>query len=441
MYIILYLNLGLFATYLTKKPCITYLCNVNDCDGCGYIKPKTVNKKSIKVSSRIINGRPTTNAYPWMATIINKVKKRLRVVPPLRVEDSFAAAVGTIITTHSIITAGHALCRNKFISDLGNGWKSDITCPRKRSLLVNPDLNVRGFNEINIEVGTVLRSPPNNSYDENIAAYLYKYVDEGGGLFSTNGDFGVVIKKKPLEFTRGILDSICLLNLELYDTSKAIDVKAAGWGLRYHEVLDPLNQVTQKTSCQTNDAKTDNRNTISTYNERHQFLDCQIPNKDAGEVQTKGFCSRDLLDSNLKTLPQDIDLVEVTGFSGPGSKLDLNNLVKNQQQIECVDYMANARAKWVELDKSIEDFDKTIDRIVIIQTKSNNRELVCYNLRKVAIYGVCLTTEAPPRHWGFCSRSCHASQLTLDEPYDEADFKYFERLPNPKDDITGNLSF
>ena len=63
----------------------------------------------------------------------------------------------------------------------------------------------------------------------------------------------------------------------------------------------------------------------------------------------------------------------------------------------------------------------------------------CYNLKKVGVYGVC-KTKGQRDNWGFCSRACKVDQvLDDDEPYEEAEFRYFDKAPEGSE-IAGNKS-
>ena len=140
-------------------------------------------------------------------------------------------------------------------------------------------------------------------------------------------------------------------------------------------------------------------------------------------------------------MSQNVDLPRETGFTGlpQGSSLQLNNLRNNLHQKRCVKYQLEARAAWIDAGNTYDSFYETIDRVVVINRGKD--EEVCYNLRKVAKYGVCLTNQQTPRNWGFCSKSCWATKESHEEgqKYDEARFKYFERTPNQNDIFLGNI--
>ena len=53
----------------------------------------------------------------------------------------------------------------------------------------------------------------------------------------------------------------------------------------------------------------------------------------------------------------------------------------------------------------------------------------CYNVKKVGTAGIC-QTRSDKGNWGFCSRSCTVdTDLGDGEPYEEAEFKYFDEAP------------
>ena len=81
-----------------------------------------------------------------------------------------------------------------------------------------------------------------------------------------------------------------------------------------------------------------------------------------------------------------------------------------------------------------EIFHKTIDRIEIRGTSIHGPILeICYNVEKVGVYGICETKSQKflkRGSWGFCSRACHVDESPGDdEPYEEAEFRYFDTAP------------
>ena len=75
-------------------------------------------------------------------------------------------------------------------------------------------------------------------------------------------------------------------------------------------------------------------------------------------------------------------------------------------------------------------FRNTIDRIEIRDDSGKLLER-CYNVRKLGSVGICRTDKLG-KNWGFCSRGCKYRLFPLveeNEPYEEAEFKYFDESP------------
>ena len=155
------------------------------------------------------------------------------------------------------------------------------------------------------------------------------------------------------------------------------------------------------------------------------------------------------------TLPISTDLPTVAGIQDSNSmpsQTVLNSLRNSDEQKECDRYLERAKTAWWR--HSIHrrhEFDAVVDRIVIRKFQRGPRfDRICYNLVKVAKYGICLTNEqrlpSSPRlsrHWGFCSRSCSTPVSTpVNDLYEHARFTFFETPPvKPFPDIyQGKLS-
>ena len=85
-----------------------------------------------------------------------------------------------------------------------------------------------------------------------------------------------------------------------------------------------------------------------------------------------------------------------------------------------------------------EFFHKDIDRIEIRDTSIYGSLLeICYNVKKAGYYGICRTKSrkfVKRGNWGFCSRACHVDEFPGDdEPYEEAEFRYFDKAPQGSD--------
>ena len=414
------LNVYLFALCIREfEPCIDY---------CGI----QTNVKSKKATGRIINAKALADKpYPWMVFI---QKKGLY-------EKSFDTKnegmgigdyTGAIITAHTIITCGHCICNN---DEPSAKQKYAITCPEDEKSK-EENLNKKDFNEIYITIGKQMVNvfKTDGKFDDSLKAYLYNY-EKNVAFFSNNGDIGIVITRTGFGKLSNIGKKICLPKTTFFQDG--ITVKMAGWGNRYDKKLDQSASTDKilSTSCQTNEARTMNRNRVREFDKRLVFLDCEIYEKDPTTAQTKK-CNSWLLDKELETLPLKIDLPGISGVTGlnevPGTT-EFRNLNNDKEQKRCVEYLSKARQAWAESGELESQFDNDIDRIVI-KKFGTNTEKVCFNLKKVAKYGVCSTKKSRPGHWGFCSRSCYVSTSpTKTEPYEVAEFKYFENAPGPSD--------
>ena len=99
------------------------------------------------------------------------------------------------------------------------------------------------------------------------------------------------------------------------------------------------------------------------------------------------------------------------------------------------------RKSWPSQEIAANEFAAQIDRIVVKNPSESHVIRICYNLGKVARYGVCHTYEAEPRHWGFCSRSCAQATTSLaGSTYQEAEFVMHENIRDPNEAMARKLS-
>ena len=402
--------------------------------------------------SRLINASPfqpgnPVQSYPWIAFVQLTALIRPGAATTLNIQN----CGGAIISKNSILSAGHCLCVSRRLSD-SDGLV--YSCPEPTE---DPrrDLNNNHNNRLAVQVG-VARKPDFliPAYNPDIRAYLYNY-EEATGLhqvaFSNNGDIGIIILNNDLIFTHHIrhIDLPCL-PAPLTVVELDFEVEMVGWGTLYNERTNPIT-ANRKTSCQTNEGRTNGfiRN-AQAYDSRLEFLDCKVP------PQGREFCNTWLLDNNFLTLPISTDLPTVAGIQDSNSmpsQTVLDSLRNSDEQKECERYLERAKRAWHRhLVHSWHEFDAVVDRIVIQKFDSPTGPLfdrICYNLVKVAKYGICLTNEqrlsSSPRlsqHWGFCSRSCSTTVSTqVDDFYEHARFTFFESPPvKPFPDIyQGNL--
>ena len=175
------------------------------------------------------------------------------------------------------------------------------------------------------------------------------------------------------------------------------------------------------------------------YHESLEFLDCVVYPRSPGS-QKRSFCNTLLL-KGLSTLSSTIHLSHVLGIPTPAQKPHpdaLKRLKSKQDQLECETYMVRARIAWSKnwVDKMVayREFDSQVDRIVIKDSQKNYVKRICYNLPKVAKYGVCTTKYSGSRNWGFCSRSCDVGDVTKQpEVYEEANFTLHENIGDSRE--------
>ena len=423
-------NVFLFALCIREfEPCIEY---------CG-IQTNVISRK--KARGRIINAQTLADKhYSWMVSIQKKglLDKRFDTE---NLNYGISRTGGAIITANTIITCGHCICNNE---EPSAKQLYAITCPEDPKNK-EENLNKKDFNEIYITIGRQkflsAFEDERKYFDKNLKAYLYKY-EKNVDIFSNNGDIGIVITKNGVGKWSDSVGKICLPTKTLFPDG--ITVKMAGRGYRYDDELDQSARTDKilSTSCQTNEARSWNRNIVTEFDRRLVFLDCEIYEKDPKTDRTKK-CNSWLLDKELETLPLKIDLPRVSGVTGLNdvpTTTAFDKLNNGKEQKRCVNYTSKARMAWAESGMLESQFDNDIDKIVIKKFETTiyegkpTTEEVCFNLKKVAKYGVCSTKKSRPGHWGFCSRSCYVSTIaTKTEPYEIAEFKYFENAPGKSD--------
>ena len=444
MHPILYLNIAFLCIAHSVANCYNY--TNKEPVGCG-IKPKVHYDKT---AARIINAKPPTKDYPWMAVIY----KRGLLQPPDSGNYKTSASGGAIISKYAIITCGHCICAYKQ-PYVETKQPYVETCPGSKGIPhTDKDLNIKSLNEIYITVGRTRldfgRTNKNDwEFDGNIEAYFYMY-ERGDYIISKNGDIGLVLKTDGLASNDGTaFKPICLPPPNTEYDKNGIIVKMAGWGRRYHQ--HKTKNIRDSTSCQTNEARIlpiTSRITIEkhvnsklSYEERVTFLECDIP-----DTVNQEFCTRFLTDNNIQTLSANTEL--------DADELEtVEHLNSDEGYKRCKEYIKSGKKSWVRHmkisnKKHTRDqaelnamFDKEIDRIIVNHPNNFIKQDICYNLKKVAKYGICPTQLPNPQHWGFCSRSCHVafSGMSETDPYEEAEFKYFEEAPGTSNKFKGKL--
>ena len=304
----------------------------------------------------------------------------------------------------SIVTAGHCLCTNKYneIYNKDLDHRFMITCPENGD---HPDIELNNYsnNRLAVAVGTTRIPPPLvPAYDDNIKAFLYEYEDSGGpGGFSINGDVGIIVHRYGLDAVSKNEHRHGPICLPTKSFRSRIAVKTVGWG-KLFDAKGTNDISTTRTSCQTNEGRThDDISTPSPYDQRLKFLDCVVygtRQPTYPHVKFSPFCNSWLLDKGIMTLASTIDLPDVTNIREPTDtpRPFTVSLLKNiPEQTQCENYMKNAKIAF-----GSEDFDAKVDRIVIKGPHGTNVKRICYNLPKIAKYGVCMTKHPDPLNIG-----------------------------------------
>ena len=222
-------------------------------------------------TSRIINGLPSKETYPWFADVIVFFAYDPKCNPMKQFTDGLRCG-GAIISDKVILTAGHCVCN-------GIMHPKDIqSCPLletcvegktdQNEKLIEVNQNREGFNELHIRVGERAfdaaewrRKRP--EFDPNIEGYVYKYsrpnsYDDMFHTFSENGDIGIVIKRDGLSLAKGRKNivPICLPSPEAFTKKNGFEVKLASRGLRYKTPEYDEDTMTVVSSCLTNEGTT-----------------------------------------------------------------------------------------------------------------------------------------------------------------------------------------
>ena len=427
-------------------------------------------KKSLKVecgrsssshkASRIINGFPSKQNYPWMAEVVIFVAHNPQFKPKKKFSFGLPCG-GVVITDRVVLTAGHCVCigiqhpRDEKTLNLLE------TCVHDRKRIDGSseeyNHNQKDINEIHINVGqtntiSTLQWVANQpQFDPNLQAFLYKYnrpesYDDMLHTFSPNGDIAVVVKQGGPPFpissgTRSVVP-ICLPSPDTFHVKDGFKVKVAGRGLRYQApILDDVTGNMHPSSCQTNEGTT----TSNEHLRKRNFLPCkkpqtQIPTEE-NVLKDIEYCSNFLNEQNVNSfsVQDDFEL-------GPnGWKFKGNN------DRYCEFYYRKAKLAWVKdrvAKKAIsskilmDEFDKEVKRFQI-KVQNDDGSLgapieTCYNVNALGQYGICQIDNDNNNfgfQWGFCSRSCRKQNarvlgyLESNEPYEEAEFEYFDNAP------------
>ena len=401
------------------------------------------NKFRKRTSSRIINGLFTDNfKYPWMAEIL------LMIIKSDGTHEFSGTGAGSVISDKSILTAAHNLClpheNNGFVPNL-------ITCLESVDNKIQQNQN-RPENQVHYSIGsmelfgdrklTEMEKNYQAAYKKEIKAFVYKYEpkwwDEGSDEikkhkreFYKYGDVGLIIddSSKGLNLLANQAIPICLPspqafkmeNQEGFDSKqKGFEVTVVGRGDLY------VDDDTQKiSSCMTNEGVAKKRDPGNEH-VQETFLQCK--DKDLAHKYTcKGIKNAIVTigSKRLDTKGYEENLISVYSkirFVGYSLKHGRKMEIDIPENDECKTLSNAITDEVYKADKDISLLWKGEPSRIVVFNKPENlvdwdKEFFdwekqpspdipyCYNLKKVAKYGIC-ETESDKYNFGFCSSSC-----------------------------------
>ena len=198
-----------------------------------------------KTSSRIINAKPSTNIYPWMVHIRQKIYKDNDFVDTNDKKYGLFDSVGTIISDKAVITCGHCIC-NKEEPIIGTPYL--VTClPDEENMdgsFQEANLNQKEINEIHVTLGQkfIGNIPLDFMFDNTIVVYFYKYeegtdiADAHLDISNRNGDIGIIVRNSGFNLINGKIAPICLPTPETFNKKDGIKWRH---GIYYPRTLVP----------------------------------------------------------------------------------------------------------------------------------------------------------------------------------------------------------
>ena len=419
------------------------ICTITSNDHSGNFDTSSRVKKN-PARARIINGESVSGReYPFLAQVHLKVCDGKK--------NTWYASGGSIVTKSIILTCGHCVCIGPNTKDAARF----VTCPIDDKFIITFDnkprnQNQKGKNEVYYSIGTQKFDYRSATHSSDIYAYLFKYepFDEPGDqnqiLFSKNGDIAA-IKDVTMDLIGYKATHITLPTFNAFLGNDGKDVKIAGRGPRYDEYVDnEHNPPRSLPSCITNGGLVKNRQMPA--NQHNIFIPC----KDwSGPPPNRDVCIN--IPDTITTFHANTKVIIRPNFH-------LVQLVPNKDV--CDDYWKEA-IKYIEKEEAqnpgpliltSENFKNMAHRIVVHdagpQTPDRMMGEICYNVKKLAEFGVCETDMEPPNDWGFCSKSCGLPPKISDEHSSEAQFsqyemigaKYFD-IPPPESELFSSGNF
>ena len=301
--------------------------------------------KIVGMSSRVVNGKPSSNTYPWMVKINQKLYFDPKFITSYDDEFENLGAAGFFISDKAVLTCAHCICNPEKPSKSSPGM---YTCGQENPLGKNKEnLNIKGMNEINIEFGKNFAVDDDYEYDENIEAYVYKYersLDEDSIVQLINGDIGILIAKRDVDIQNKKVVPICLPIPVAFEKKSPIDVKFVGWGFRT-KLID-FNSIggTDDHYCLTNGAREPDRG-LYPDSGGISIVKCDYNQEEkkfcfGGNEESTGFSKR-----NINTLSYKTKMMF--------NKNMFDDIERDPSYKACVKYMKLAANKWANDNKKL----------------------------------------------------------------------------------------
>ena len=400
---------------------------------CGVIRDVNKAKSKSGTQSRIINGEPSTEKYPWMVQVGRK-----RIEPNTLIS-KISYCGGSLITEKAVLTAAHCVCSCKDDSTDTEKWPP--TCKQDQASLCTKykelqehrsvdDQNQDGVNEIRIAVGDIgfQRYPADFSFDRKIKAILYKFKANSNGEHYDcfiEGDVALVMNEDPIitPSPKNNFAPLCLPHPDLFKKlPKETPVMIVGWGLQRYDANDG----TDKHSCHTNGARIKR---IDTTEEHVQGIFEPCNRYEVNPDATSKYCHT-MPFSDGFTLGDSISTKIEFVFSGSERNM---NVFEHEDDKKCEKYLTSAKDQFNQNHTSNSSsptlgFDKDVARMkyTIEDKDKNTKTIECFNMPNIAKYGICETTGDS---WGFCSEACIAPVGMSISQYKELPAYYHENVP------------
>ena len=341
-----------------------------DPDQLRYLKKRKIEcgivseAKTEGLSTRIVNGKPSSNTYPWMVQII------LKLYDVYDEYDIFPTS-GSLISDKAVLTCAHCICNNK---EPNREEPYIVTCGQEDPLGRNKEnLNIKGRNEINVSYGKKTRAKKDDlPFDDSIEAYVYKYertkvpTDPRTVPVSgfDNGDIGILIIKKTIGIQVDKVAPICLPVPAAYEKKSAIDVTFVGWGYRTSQSLRirPNGKIDAH-FCETNGAREPNYKLYPNTG-GISIVECDYKNSrkkfcQGGEQDSNGLSSRKIKTFSYQT--------KITLNKNMIDKIESNPSYK-----KCVVYMESAANKWASAKIKLHPYKTYEGKVSISSFKRSN---------------------------------------------------------------------